>query len=117
MALVPNQLEIRSWKTDTGETMITVLGEVDMATAPQLARALERCNGMPVVDLRGVPFMDSSGIRVLVDEQQRLARRGRSLRLLAVPGEVTRVLELTGLTDTFQINATFHQAPVEGTTL
>jgi anti-anti-sigma factor len=104
MALLPIPFEIQSRKIDTGETMLTVLGEIDMATAPQLARALGRCKGRTVVDLRKVPFMDSSGIRVLVAEQERLAGNGGSLRLLAGRGEVTRILELTGLTDTLQID-------------
>jgi anti-anti-sigma factor len=47
--------------------ILCVAGEIDIATAPQLAEALEAYNGSPVcVDLTGVTFMDSSGIAVLL---------------------------------------------------
>jgi stage II sporulation protein AA (anti-sigma F factor antagonist) len=113
MPFLPNPFEIQSRKIDTGETMLTVLGEIDMATAPQLAKALARCKGRTVVDLRKVPFMDSSGIRVLVAEQQRLDRNGGSLRLLSGRGQVTRILDLTGIADTLQIDDSVHPTRAE----
>lgn len=48
---------------------IRVVGEVDMASAPELARAIEEVagsGGQVVIDFEGVTFMDSTGLRTLL---------------------------------------------------
>jgi anti-anti-sigma factor len=90
---------------DTGERQVTVAGEIDIATAPQLDKALAETHGQVVLDLRNVPFMDSSGIRVLLVHKARLDGDGGHLRLLIGSEEITRLLELTGLTETFDIES------------
>ena len=55
---------------DDGDAVVTVLGEVDMATADQLRAAVTEAmttwGGTVVVDLSGVTFLDSQGIRALL---------------------------------------------------
>lgn len=76
-------------------------GELDLTTSPELestARALlDRGFGRVVIDLRGLTFIDCSGIHALVN----VDRHGRALRrrVSIVPGEpaIQRVLELTGV--------------------
>jgi anti-anti-sigma factor len=77
---------------------VKAAGELDMATegdlAEELARAVATDAEHILLDLRGVTFIDSMGICLLVSAQRRVAER---LRLLPVEGEVRRLLELTGV--------------------
>ena len=81
---------------------LRVTGEIDIATGPLLRDALLRfadgAAGAVVADLTGVRFIDSAGIAVLVDVQNRLGYQGRNLELHRVSPEVGRVIELLGLT-------------------
>ena len=88
-------------RNGTANVLLSVEGEVDLATAPELEGALQRALQSParrlVVDLRAVQFLDSSGLSVLV-RQDRLARAGeRQLVIVKPPPQVHQVFELTGL--------------------
>lgn len=76
--------------------VVTVTGEVDMATAPELREAIAAADlsgGRLVLDLSAVTFLDSAGVAVLFD----YAAQG--LELIVTPGShITMVLEVTGLT-------------------
>jgi anti-sigma B factor antagonist len=80
---------------------VAVRGEVELATAPALTVALEegirRSSGAFVVDLVAVDFLDSSGVACLVRARALLGRDNRALALVCPPGNVRRVLELTGI--------------------
>jgi anti-sigma B factor antagonist len=81
---------------------VVVRGEVDMATAPQLRDLLfelvEAGETRISLDCRGLEFLDSSGIGVLIAVRKRLGDDG-SLTLEAPPAHVRKVLELTGVTE------------------
>lgn len=89
---------------DDDGTMV-VHGDIDMAGGPVLEAVLrQRENTDPVViDLAGVSFIDSSGLRSLLDAGRRARSRGTDVVLRAVGPEVARLLEITGTTDQFQI--------------
>jgi anti-sigma B factor antagonist len=80
---------------------VAVRGEVELATVPALTFALEeriRCSsGAFVVDFVAVDFLDSSGVACLVRARALLGRDNRALALVCPPGNVRRVLELTGV--------------------
>ena len=63
------------------EALIAVTGELDLASAPELEQVLERFSDEPtellVIDLRGVDFMDSTGLSIIVKAHQRFAESGR----------------------------------------
>jgi anti-sigma B factor antagonist len=99
---------VDSWKVDTGETQITVIGEIDLATAHLLDRAIGHHTGRIVVDLRKVSFMDSTGLRVLLIHRGRLKARGGNIRLLVSEGPIPRLIELTGLADMFRVDTALH---------
>jgi anti-sigma B factor antagonist len=83
-----------------GETrvVVAVAGEVDMATAPQLEQVLAGHTGVDVVvDLAGVPFLDSSGLSVLVKTRAYVEGSGRTLRVTGEQDNVRKILEVTGL--------------------
>ena len=77
--------------------ILCVSGEIDMATAPQLAAALDACDVLEVrVDLSGVTFIDSSGIAALLRAHRSQLATGHRLFVKGAHGPVSRVLEITG---------------------
>jgi anti-sigma B factor antagonist len=81
-------------------TMITVVGEVDAATAPQLAETIRphlTSYAIVLVDLSGVTFLSAAGLHVLVDAHWSARSAGGTVQLITGPRCVDRVLALTGL--------------------
>jgi anti-anti-sigma factor len=80
---------------------IAVRGEIDLDSAPKLADAIgeliQRGYQRVALDLGAVEFMDSTGIRVLVDMHGRLRDADGELVLQAASAPVRRVLALTGI--------------------
>lgn len=87
-------------------TVVEVKGDVDLATTPQLRVALSEAGagGAPVaVDLRGVPFMDSMGLGVLVGARRRAIEAGADLALICADGPIVRLLDVSGLSSMFRV--------------
>ncbi len=82
---------------------ICVGGELDLANADRLERELTRVEATDaqsiVVDLSGLSFIDSSGVRLLVNAHARSRSDGGRLALLRGPQAVQRIFELTGIRD------------------
>jgi anti-anti-sigma factor len=79
---------------------VAVSGELDLATVPILAAALERHtveHERVELDLGGVSFMDSSGIQLLIDATRSATRLSREVRIAST--EVRRSLGLVGMHD------------------
>jgi anti-sigma B factor antagonist len=93
--------ETASESLDRGTHIVSVKGEVDLATAPELDRALralpEEGVGSVIVDLTGCSFMDSTGLHLLTRTQHRLGRSGGRVALVSAKQSVLRVFEITGL--------------------
>ena len=96
-----------SFQVDVGEdqdaaaTMVTVTGDIDLASVDRLERARERALSRPagllVIDLRGVRFIDSSGLKFLI-ETDRLARsRGWELQVRRPSEAAMRPFVVTGV--------------------
>ena len=83
--------------------VISVSGELDLASSPALEEELERVAQsdaqLVVVDLRHLEFMDSTGLSVLVRAHQRAEENGRRLGLVNGSQQVQRLLTLTGVAD------------------
>lgn len=97
-------------RTEGDWTVLSVSGEVDLATAPQLR---ERLDGLIdeggerlVVNLEGVSFLDSTGLSVLVGALNRIQERGGTLALAALSRPVRKVLATVGLEQQFAIHET-----------
>ena len=84
-------------------TVISVSGELDLASSPALEEELERVAQsdaqLVVVDLRNLEFMDSTGLSVLVRAHQRAEENGRRLGLVNGSQQVQRLLTLTGVAE------------------
>jgi len=77
---------------------VAVAGEIDLATAGELADAIESIPDGPVaLDLDGVAFIDSSGVGAIVVAHQRLAAAGRELSILRRSPAVDRVFTISGV--------------------
>jgi len=101
-----DQLECQIGSARAGEpVVVTVRGEVDLATAAELESCLQQAFGDApegiTLDLEGLTFIDSSGLRVLVASAKEARSRDASLTLRNVPRHAQRVLDLTGLAEWF----------------
>ena len=77
--------------------VVHVGGEIDLATAPRLDACLDAATGGLRIDLSEVTFVDSIGLRVLLDHHRVQRRRGEVFRIVAMSQPVRRLLQLTGL--------------------
>lgn len=90
--------------------VVVATGEIDLASAERVESALEGFSAQEVVlDLRGVEFMDSAGLKVLLNQRVRLVESGGSLRLVVGEGAVRRLLELTSVTGAFSISSSIDE--------
>lgn len=86
-----------------GVRTVSVRGELDLSTAPELEGPLEEilgdATGSVLIDLSGCEFIDSTGIALIVRAWQRLdgGEGGRTLVICSQNDQVRRVLEITGL--------------------
>ncbi|HUY64256.1 MAG TPA: STAS domain-containing protein [Acidimicrobiales bacterium] len=97
-----------------GLPVLAVRGEVDVSTAPELRERLlglaEQGRTVAVVDLSEVSFVDSTALGVLVSGVKRLRTAGGDLRLVITQPHITKVFEITGLTEVFPIFASADEA-------
>jgi anti-anti-sigma factor len=80
---------------------VSVVGELDQSTAPELRTALADAIGDPerslLVDLSDCNFIDSTGLSLLVETKRRLAEDERRFGVCCADADVRRLLELTGI--------------------
>lgn len=98
--------------TDNGDgyVVVSVAGELDVATTPQLRNHLTEAlgEGCPtvVMDLTGVTFVDSTALGVLIEASKRCDANGGTLRIAIAEPRILKVFEITGLTELFDIRPT-----------
>lgn len=101
-------------RTQQDRTVVTVTGEVDLATAPglddELVALLDGGSTRLVVDLAGVDFLDSSGLGVLVKALKRTREKDGSLDLVVTSERILKVFRITGLDTVIPIHATLDGA-------
>ncbi|WP_161952638.1 STAS domain-containing protein [Actinoplanes sp. TFC3] len=95
--------------SETARTRMTVSGEVDSVTADQLEKAFldavrHHQPSHVEVNIEGVTYLDSTGIRALVLCQAGARAAGCRLILVKTPPAVYRVLETTSLLDHFGVH-------------
>ncbi len=98
-----------------GRWVVHVRGDLDLETGPplrdHLATILSRSSDT-LLDLTAVGFCDSSGLGALVATRRRAFLLGKRVALrVAEHGRVHRLLELSGLLDSFEIEAVDVVAP------
>jgi len=93
--------ELLSLRIEAGSygPTVRVSGDIDIESAPRLQECLASLADQPVVavDLTDVPFVESSGIGVLVAEHKRRVATGGQLVITGSSPLALRVFELTGV--------------------
>jgi anti-anti-sigma factor len=85
-------------------------GDIDIATAPDLQRALDEwihaatSDDTLILDCCGLTFLDSSAVAVILHTQRLLTQEGRELRIVNADRAAARVLDVLGLTAMFHVN-------------
>ena len=91
-------IEIRK---NAAETVIEAVGRLDTTTAPALDKAInEDIEGTEnlVLDLKGIEYISSAGLRVLLSAQKKMQQIG-SMKVKNVCEQVMEVFEMTGFAD------------------
>ncbi|MGH8968669.1 MAG: STAS domain-containing protein [Actinomycetes bacterium] len=96
-----------STTTHDDYAVVHVSGEVDIETAPQLSdhvlSVIRDHSAEILLDLSQVPFMDSTGLQLLLSIRERAELAGGGLALVGVTRPVMKVLDVTGLVSTFAL--------------
>ena len=94
------------------QVLVRPVGELDLATVPAVDEQLGELWSVGftdlVLDLRGVRFLDSTGLRMLLAWQTRSATDGVAFTVIRGPRVVQRVLEVAG------VDEWLTYAPVDG---
>lgn len=92
--------------TQQGATVVVPTGEIDLGGSPMLRAELKKHivpNVKLVVDLAGVPYMDSSGLATLVEALQRIRQANGTLRVCGLSPRVKSIFEIAKLEAVFKI--------------
>jgi anti-sigma B factor antagonist len=97
-------------RDEAGVRVISVAGELDIATAPELCARLDatRTSRHPrmLVDLTDVDFCDSTGLRALLGAASEVRAHGGRFAIVCPPsGNVARLLEVVGASEWMAIHA------------
>lgn len=113
----PAPFEVKVGELEHGVRTISVRGELDLSTAPELEGPLEQAldsgDGSSVlIDLSSCEFIDSTGIALIVRAWQRLdgEEGSRALVICSHNDQVRRVLEITGLELSIPVHGTRDEA-------
>jgi anti-sigma B factor antagonist len=98
----PHPLEIVDAEL-RGAPGVAIRGEIDIAAVPELEHALDvailESIGAFVLDLSGVEFLDSTGLRLVLRWRALLAREERALAIVCPPGPVRKLFDVAGIAD------------------
>ncbi|HET7579378.1 MAG TPA: STAS domain-containing protein [Bacillales bacterium] len=99
-------LDIEHSESD-GMHQLSVAGEIDAYTAPQLREELlpltEKEETTISVDLSGVHYMDSTGLGIFVAALKSSKKHGSSLELKGMTPRVKRLFDITGLAEIIEV--------------
>jgi anti-anti-sigma factor len=113
--VIPAPFEVTVGTPEQGVLAISVRGELDLSTAPDLEGPLEEAvenRASLLIDLSECEFIDSTGIALIVRAWQRLESggNGRVLAICSDNEQVRRVLEITGLELSIPVHLTRDEA-------
>ena len=88
-------------RQESDRVVLSLNGELDMANAPLLQRAIEEpaLEGTDtlVLDLQGLTFLDSTGLRIILAAREQCWRRGQEFAVTPGSQQVQRLLSVTGV--------------------
>jgi anti-sigma B factor antagonist len=83
-----------------GSVLVRLSGEIDLAAVEAIETELlplEKRFPTVILDLRGVTFLDSTGLRAIVSADARARKNGSELKIVRGPEQVQKILYLSGL--------------------
>ena len=83
--------------------VLHVVGEIDASTAGQLSAAIAEREGDVTIDVAGVAFIDSSGIRALIASQQAVEEQSSVFTIRNPSPAVLRLFQLSSLEEFFNL--------------
>ena len=90
-----------------GLVQVVLRGELDLSTVEKVEEELARVEGdeikVLVLDLSGLSFLDSTGLRLMVTAHQRAEKEGRRLVIVKGPETVHRVFTITKLDEKLEM--------------
>ena len=90
-----------------GYELLSVEGELDIATAPRMIAAINEAMAEMaaplVVDLSEVVFMDSTGLALLMNARRRVMRLGQGFAIVCPGGPIARVFEIADMVDSLRV--------------
>lgn len=92
-------------KRNADEVVIELVGRLDTNTAPALDKTIGediQDSENLVLDLKGLEYISSAGLRVLLAAQKKMQKNG-SLKITNVCAEIMDVFEMTGFSDILTI--------------
>jgi anti-sigma B factor antagonist len=99
-------LEVETERRD-GLVRIALKGELDLSTTGKVETELRRAEAtaepLVVLDLAGLTFLDSTGLRMIVAADKRAREAGRRLAIVRGPGPVQRVFTVTKLDERLEM--------------
>ena len=106
-------LQIRV-RTIDGVTILDVIGEVDLYTAPQLEEGLRKAAGasapLLAVNLSEVAYLDSTALRVLTNLHKQVQERQGAMVVIAGQPTIQKIFRITGLGTVLHVVATEREA-------
>ncbi|GAB3587843.1 anti-sigma factor antagonist [Calidifontibacter terrae] len=108
-------MDLSVTKTPSGDRLVVhVAGEIDLSTAPklraELTRSIEEGHRQIVLDIIDVPFLDSTGLGVLVGRLKALRLEDGDMVLVTDQDRTLRNFHITGLDKVFRIFPTVEEA-------
>ena len=89
--------------------VLQMAGEMDVYTSPKLRKQVadlaENGTVHVVADLRGIDFLDSTGLGALIGGLKRLRVRQGSLTIVVSAGRILKLFQITGLTHAFALHS------------
>jgi anti-sigma B factor antagonist len=90
------------------EALVTLRGELDLATAPEVRRqlraAMKQGARRMLIDLSGITFVDASALGMFTATHRELSERGGTLKFVAYPPAFLRLCQATGLVEHFGLD-------------
>jgi anti-anti-sigma factor len=111
--LSPELFSIDVSEPSNGFCVVALTGELDIASAPELAARLEALNSASrhvIVDLSKLTFIDSSGINALVVAAKSVKAEGGEMTLVAPTPHTKRIFEIVHLSDVVSIEESLEAA-------
>lgn len=103
-----SELDVQVDQEEQGVDVVRLIGELDISTVGEMdsvIRQLEERSATLVIDLAKLEFLDSTGLRLIYEVDERARHSGRRVALIRGPESVHRVFRITRLETRLQFVA------------